>query len=135
MTNPLKKLATTVHRRLLPANSDIGVLPYLWLVYLGSFFCSLCVLPAAALAYLAVSHWYAVVPRLLFSGILDMRGSHAGLYWRNLCHWVGTDPGQSRCRGVFCVRQRICRTRGATKAKPCHYRGYTGLHYITGLAA
>tara|TARA_B100001123_G_scaffold264834_1_gene294936 strand:+ start:4853 stop:5953 length:1101 start_codon:yes stop_codon:yes gene_type:complete len=38
MTNPLKKLATTVHRRLLPANSDIGVLPYLWLVYLGSFF-------------------------------------------------------------------------------------------------
>ena len=38
MINHLKKLATTVHRRLLPANTDIGVLPYLWLVYLGTFF-------------------------------------------------------------------------------------------------
>ncbi|WP_414830311.1 sensor histidine kinase [Alteromonas sp. H39] len=31
-------LATSVHHRLLPANSDQGVLPYLWLVYLGIYF-------------------------------------------------------------------------------------------------
>lgn len=38
MIKSLSRVATALHRKLLPADSEVGVMPYLWLVYLGMFF-------------------------------------------------------------------------------------------------
>ena len=38
MTKPISQVARFIHGKLLPDDSEIGVLPYFWLVYLGMFF-------------------------------------------------------------------------------------------------
>jgi len=68
----MRRLLTSIHRRLLPPNPWIGWMPYLWLIYLGFFYGKYFFMTPPGREIVAVIITSALFLRLYFSG-----------YWRH----------------------------------------------------